>query len=641
MAAPARTVQRLVHAVTAAAAALVVLGPTLDGWLADAVVITPRAPFEGTQALVPPSAQGASRGIRPGAIETLPALLDASAQKLMQAQGAPGTAVAIVHGGTVIALRAYGLARVETNTPVDASRTLFRVGSVTKPLTAAAVLTLVDDGRLDLFRDVREYLPGFDPRYGVTTHHLLTHTAGFDEKFAGNFTRSPDALEPLAPYLRRSIRTAGQPGLFYSYSNSNYAVAGWLLEQLSGMPYDDAMAARLFTPLGMSATTTRQPPEEGLLGGRATGYARDSARYQALPFRYTNTGPAGALSTTAADMGRFMLAMLGDSSHDAVRVLSPASRAKVLRAQFRDHPRLPGVTYGFHEWRTHGRTLLHHDGTLDDQVGVLLLDPDSGFGMFAASNSNPGIGNHLLAPVLDHLYGPESPPSLGAPLRATGHANEVAGVYLDTNRTRHDLSSGRALMPMLQARVVADGDAIVFAGRRWLEIEPFVFQAPDGGEPVVFRGPGAAVLQTWNATYERLDWTQQSPAQLGLAGACLLVFLGLIAGSARGWRRWRDGGAARACAFFVAVANVAFVMWLGVSLRRLGATTPLPPLDVLFLSLGVAAAIVAVLLPGFAVAAWRSGWWTRGARTAFTVLSVSAVVFAAWLNAWNLLGFRY
>jgi CubicO group peptidase (beta-lactamase class C family) len=639
MAASDRNIQRLIHAITATVAALVILAPTLDGWLTDTAAITPQAPLEGTQTLVLPSTQGPSAGLRPGAIETLPALVDASARTLMQEQHAPGTAVAIVYGGAVVALRAYGLARVETNTPVDASRTLFRVGSVTKPLTAAAVLQLVDDGRLDLFRDVREYLPGLDLPYRVTTHQLLTHTAGFDVKFAGNFTRSPDALEALAPYLRRSIRAANQPGLFYSYSSSNYAVAGWLLEQVSGLPYDDAMSARLFTPLEMTATTTRQPPEAAILEGRAPGYEWDGAQYQRLPYRYTNTGPAGALSTTAADMGRFMLAMLGDGSRNGVRVLSPASRAKFLRPQFRDHPRLPGVTYGFHEWRTHGRTLLHHDGTLDDQVGVLLLDPDAGFGMFAASNSNPGIGNHLLAPVLDHLYGPEAPPSPGAP-RGTGHAKEVAGVYLDTNRTRHDLSSVRALMPMLQARVVADGDAIVFAGRRWVEVEPFVFQAPGAGEPIVFRGPGARVLQTWNSTYQRLEWTQQPLAQLGLAGSCLLVFLGFAAGSARRWRRWRDGRAARACALFVAVANVAFVVWLVVSLRRLGATTPLPVLDVLFLSLGVAAAMVATLLPGFAVAASRGGWWTRGARTAFTVLSVSAVAFAAWLNAWNLLGFR-
>ena len=641
MAASARNARRLVHAVTATAAALVILGPTLDGWLADAVVVTPRTPLEGTQTLVPPSAGEPSAGIRPGAIETLPALVDASARRLMQEQHAPGTAVVIVHDGKVIAQRAYGMARVETGTPVDTARTLFRVGSVTKPLTAAAVLQLVDDGRLDLFRDVRDYLPRLELRYGVTAHQLLTHTGGLDVKFAGNFTRSPEALEPLPDYLRRSLRTAVQPGLFYSYSSSHYAVAGWLLEQLSGLPYDDAMAARLFTPLGMTATTTRQPPDDALLDGRAAGYTWDGAQYQRLPFRYTNTGPAGALSTTAADMGRFMRAMLGDGSLDGVRVLSPASRAKFLRPQFRDHPHLPGVTYGFHEWHTHGRTLLHHDGTLDDHVGVLLLDPDAGFGLFAASNSNPGIANHLLAPVLDHLYGPETPPSLPAPLRGTGHAKEVAGVYLDSNRTRHDLSSVRALMPMLQARIVADGDAVSFAGRRWVEVEPFVFQASGSGDPIVFRGPGARVLQTWNSTYQRLEWWEQSPIQLGVAASCLLAFLGYAVASVRSWRRSRDGRAARACALFVAMANVAFVAWLVVSLRRLGATTPLPLLDVLFLSLGLAAAMVAALLPGFAVAAWRDGWWTRGARAAFTVLSVSAVVFAAWLNAWNLLGFRY
>jgi hypothetical protein len=407
------------------------------------------------------------------------------------------------------------------------------------------------------------------------------------------------------------------------------------------MPYNDAMAAKLFTPLGMTASTTRQPPEDALLAGRATGYAWDGVQYQAMPFRYTNTSPAGALSTTAADMGRFMLVMLGDGTRDGVRVLSPASRAKLLRPQFRDHPALPGVTYGFHEWRTHGRTLLHHDGTLDDQVGVLLLDPDTGFGMFAASNSNPGIGNHLLAPVLDHLYGPETPPSPGAPLRSTEHAKEVAGVYLDTNRTRHDLSSVRALMPMLQARVAADGDAIAWAGRRWEEVEPFVFQAAGSRDRIVFRGRPATIMQTWNSTYERIGWMRQTPAQMGLAVGCLMMFMGFAVRFIRTWRRSTDGRAARACALFVALANVLFVVWFGASIRRLGDTVPLPTLDVAFLALGVAAAVVAVLLPGFAVSAWRRGWWTRTERTAFTVLSVSAVVFAAWLNGWNLLGYRY
>ena len=544
----------------------------------------------------------------------------------------------IVHGGQVLMLRGYGTALVETGTAVDAARTLFRVGSVTKPLTAAAVLGLVDEGRLDLFRDVREYLPGLSLTYAVNAHELLTHTAGFDEKFAGNFTRSPEDLEPLADYLRRSVRAARQPGLFYSYSNTNYATAGWLLQQLSGMPYDEAMKTRLFRPLGMAATTARQPPEAALVAGVARGYTWDGAQYRPLPFRYANTVPGSSVSTTAADMSRFMLAVLGDGSLEGARVLSPASRAAFLRPRFRDHPRLPGVTYGFHEWRTHGRVLLHHDGTLDDHVAVMLLDPDNGFGLFVASNSNPGIGNHLLEPLLAHLYGPAPEVPSPVALAATGHAAQVAGVYLDLQRTRHDLSSVRALMPMLQARIDADGDAITWAGRRWVEVAPFVFQAPGSADPIVFRGPGANVMQTWNSTYERIGWTAQTPAQLGFVAACLLVFLITAVQSARSWRRWRDGRAARACALFVALANLAFLIWLGASLRRLGATVPLPAFDVGFLALGVGAGAVAVLLPGWAVTAWRAGWWTRAERGVFTVLAVTAVAFAAWLNSWNLLG---
>ena len=635
----------LTHGVTALVAAAVILMPTIGRWTVRWTGqwpsnTDPAAPA-GTNAQVAPTTPGPPAGMRPGAIDTLPALVDATTRRLMAEHHAPGTALVIVHGGRVVALRAYGMADVEAGTPVDAARTLFRVGSVTKPLTAAAVLGLVDDGRLDLFRDVGDYLPGLTLPSRVTAHQLLTHTAGFDEKFAGNFTRAPEDLAPLPDYLRRSARLAVGPGRYYSYSSMNYAVAGWLLEQVSGLPYADAMQARLFAPLRMTSTTARQPPEAALVTQVARGYAWDGATYRRLPFRYTNTSPAGAVSTTAADMGRFMLAMLGDGSLEGVRVLSPESRAKFLRPQFRAHPRLSGVTYGFRGWRTHGRELLHHDGTLDDHVGVMVLDPDNGFGMFAASNSAAGIGNYLLEPMLTHLYGAEPAAPAPVALAGTGHAAQVAGVYLDLDRTRHDLSSVRALMPMLQARIRADGDAVTWAGRRWVEVAPFVFAAPGVVEPLVFRGAGGRTMQTWTSTYERIGWTQQTPAQLGLAVACVLIFLAFVIRSAKTWRRWDEGRTARACALFVAVANVTFVVWLGASLRRLGDTTPLPVLDVAFLSLGVAAAAVATLLPGFAVAAWRAGWWSRGARTVFTMVGVSAVVFAAWLNAWNLLGFRY
>ena len=514
---------------------------------------------------------------------------------------------------------------------------------MTKPLTAAAVLQLADEGKLDLHRDIREYLPDLSLRSKTTAHQLLTHTGGFDEKFAGGFTRAPEDLEPLAQHAQRRAIEAMPPGRYYSYNNTNYTLAGWLVERLSGRPYEDAIAERLFTPLKMTATTAHQPPAPALIGGRAPGYAWDGTAYRALSFRYTQSRPAGAVSTTAADMSRFMLALLGDGSLDGVRVLSPSSRAALLQPQFRDHPRLPGVTYAFHEWHTHGRRLLHHDGTLGDQVAVMLLDPDNAFGLFVASNANPGIGNHLLEPVLTHLYSPAptAPPVVA--MADAPDARRVAGVYLDSNRTRHDLSRIRALMPMLQSRVTATGkDAVEWGGRRWIEVEPFVFQ--NSRDTLVFRhvnGNLLGVMQTWNSTYERIGWAEQRAVHIALLVFCLLGFAVSAVRTARNWRRWREGGTARACGLFVALANLVFVVWLVVSIRTLGETTPLLLTQTALLSLGMAAAAVATLLPAFTMLAWRERWWTRGGRLSYTVLAACGIVFAAWLDYWKLLGFRY
>jgi CubicO group peptidase (beta-lactamase class C family) len=638
-----RRERRLVPVLLTALSALAIVSPSL-GDRRLAIGVSPMAPHSGTEAVVRAHAAASASGLRPGAMTSLPELVDSSVRRLMAELHAPGSAVGIVHEGQVLFLRGYGVARLDTRVPVDAARTLFRVGSVTKPLTSAAVLQLADDGALDLHRDVREYFPRLSLPYPVTTHQLLTHTAGFDETFAGGFTSAPEHLRPLSQHVDGRATLANQPGLYYSYSNTNYSMAGRLLEQLTGRPYEEAIDMRLFEPLKMLHTTARQPPEAALFGDRSFGYEWEGTGYRALPLRYTQSRPAGAVSTTAADMSRFMLAILGDGSLDGVRVLSPSSRAALLQPQFRDHPRLPGVTYGFHEWPTHGRRLLHHDGTLGDQVAVMLLDPGNRFGLFAASNANPGVGNHLLEPVLTHLYGPAPAPAPRAPLAGAGHASGVAGVYLDLNRTRHDLSAVRALMPMLQSRVAAvDAATIEWGGRRWVEVAPFVFEAPNG-DPLVFRhrdGTPIGVMQPWKGTYERIGWREQAAVQLAIAGVCLLVFGASGARLLRTWRRWPEGRAARACALFVALANLAFTLWLVASLRVLGESTPLPPAQVALLALGVSAAAMAALLPALAWRAWRGRWWTRGSRVSYTVLATCAVIFAAWLDAWKLLGFRY
>ena len=486
--------------------------------------------------------------MRPGAIDSLPGVVDAAARRLMAEQHAPGAALAIVHAGRVLMLRAYGTGNVERGTPVDASRTLFRVGSVTKPLTAAAVLQLVDAGRLDLHRDIRDYLPRLPLRVRVTAHQLLTHTAGFDEKFAGGFTLAPEHLQPLATYLPRFAHQAIPPGRYFSYGSTNYAVAGWLLETLSGTPYEEAIAARLFTPLGMSATTARQPPEEALLAGRVHGYAWDGAQYHALPFRYTQTGPAGAVSTTAADMSRFMLAILGDGSLDGVaravagiarRAPAPAvPRSSVaarrdLRVSRVAHAR-PRAAASRRHARRSGR---RHPARSGQRVRAVRGVEQQSRDRQSAARADAH------APVRPRAGGPGPE---GGPRFRPRRTKWRACMSIWIGRGTTCRASAR-IMPMLQSRVAAAGDTIWWAGRQWTEVAPYVFQAPGSAEPLVFRDSAGAmpVMQTWNTTYERVGWTRQAPVHLVFVAACMLVFVASAVRFVVTRRRWREGRAAR------------------------------------------------------------------------------------------------
>jgi CubicO group peptidase (beta-lactamase class C family) len=594
-------------------------------------------------------ARAGAQGIPQAKMETLPAFIDETVPTLMAQGHVPGVAIAIVHDGRIVMLRGYGQARLDSATPVDASRTLFRIGSVSKVLTAAAAVQLADRGMLDLQRDIRAYVPSLPLRHGATTHQLLTHTAGLDERAAS---------APMQVF---------HPGTAYSYSNSNYAVIGLVIERVSGLPFETYMAERIFRPLGMTATTARQPPEPNLVNDLARGYHWTGGSHEPLPYRFGDRppqgigqSPAGGISTTAADMGRFMLALLGDGSVDGGRILSPGFADMLFAPQYTANARIPPRAYASLYWFTHGLRLLHHDGSLGDQIGMLVLAPHDRFGIFVASNSpDSPVGNLILEPLLTHLAGPSAPtPPPPAPLPdALLRARRFAGTYRDYRHHRHDLSRIWALMPMIQSRVTVEPDGVIhWKGHRWLEVEPMVFRSldrpddnADGPDYIVFRDNGSGnvtELQAWGATYERIGWREQAALHLGLLASCVIAFLAYGLWRGVGELRVRmapdEGRLARRCAIFVAVVNLLFVGGLVVFFRGLGtASTPFSWPVVLWLSLPLASVVVTALLPGFAAAAWRDVWWTRRERLAFSAFAALSVAFMTFLNYWKLLGIRY
>lgn len=256
--------------------------------------------------------------------------LDATLRAEMDRQHVPGMALAVLHEGRIVKLRGYGLAHVELAVPVH-PETVFEIGSLTKPLTACAVLLLVDDGRVALDDPVGTHLPGLpEAWHGVTVRQLLGHTGGLkdytDPDVADFFVlahRAQTREGIVASVADRPL--AFPPGTRFDYSNTGYFVLGLLIEKLSGSTYWQFLDQRIFTPLGMDQTRPTDP--RAVVTGRAAGYLfRDDALERIPTTEPMAAFSAGGLMSTVVDLAKWEAALATGS------LLSEASREAMWTA---------------------------------------------------------------------------------------------------------------------------------------------------------------------------------------------------------------------------------------------------------------------------------------------------------------------
>lgn len=276
----------------------------------------------------------------------------------------PGLVFVFVFGSNIAVARGYGAAELEPRRSVDPDRTRFRLASVSKAITATAALKLVEEGRLDLHRDVNAYLSDFhiaEERGTITLHDLLTHSAGFDERLTDMAARSAEGMQPLADFLAHSMPpTFVGPGRVISYSNHGLGLVGLLVQQASGRPFADYAREQVFEPLGMLRSGALVGPVPDDL---AVAYDVVHGRYRALSLEYLQITPAGAFYTTGTDMARFLIAHLRGGSYQDRRILRPATVALMHAQHFSQSPGMSGWAYGLWEDTRNGdRALLHNGG---------------------------------------------------------------------------------------------------------------------------------------------------------------------------------------------------------------------------------------------------------------------------------------
>lgn len=622
------------------------------------------------------------------------AFMDRFFARQLKKEKIPGATVSVVKDGKVLFAKGYGQADIESNEPVVADETLFRIASTSKLFTATAVMQLVEEGKLDLDEDVNAYLddvevPDTYPGRPVTLRNLLTHTAGFEEHFTGSLSPGADELRPLGEYLAEDMPArVVPPGEVTSYSNYGVALAGHVVEEVSGESYDRYLKENIFDPLGMQDTSAAQPPAPATLDKRlATGYDVEGGEPVAKPFEYVNVSPAGTVSTTSTDMARFMIAHLQDGRYGDARILDEATAREMQEQQFVNYPGLDGMGITFYQQTINGERMVEHGGNLNQFHALLALIPERDVGFFVAYNSYGDGGQRaeyeLQNAFMDHFY-PEEPPAGLEPsdTDAAGNASRFAGSY----RTTRSNSTGfeKVLTLTGEVRVTAnpDGSLTTNGGyfvrnfdteQRWIKVAqanaPTIFRAEGSEERIAFGDSGRATYLASDVdpttAYEKLPFYESPRLHLVLLVGSLVVLLlsalAWAAGAAIFWwyerrsRRLHEKPAGervsnkkparrgRLLASSVSVLVILFLVGMAAVLSSPATTLGFgaSPLMVGVLTLPILISVLSVGVLVYAALAWRRGYWGLFGRLHYSLVALSALVLVALFGYYNLIGFQF
>jgi len=303
---------------------------------------------------------------------------DATIAAEMQKAGIPGAAVAVVVGDTVVWTKGFGVASVETGAAVTPD-TLFQIGSMTKSLTAAAVLTAAAQGVLSVDRPASAYVAGLTACVGAATiAQLLSHTGGLIDEPDEFGTHGEDGL---GAYQRTwtDEYCLLPPGRAFSYSNSGFALAGLALQEVAKSPFADVMKARVLGPLGMTRTTFR--PTEAMTWPLAVGHRASTAGTLEVVRPLANDTrlwPAGTLYSSVNDLARFMVALMNDGRVGGIQALPTGVAARMRTV----HVQSPSTSQGYGQglFFSRGGVEFGHGGTMTGYVAQLTIRDGRAFG---------------------------------------------------------------------------------------------------------------------------------------------------------------------------------------------------------------------------------------------------------------------
>lgn len=520
--------------------------------LALLLPVTTQAPSTQPKVPTPPPQQSAGEKTPPvtpssgHALEPadLEAFFDGIIPLQLERSDIAGASVLVMKDGKVLLLKGYGYADVKTKKPVDPNVTMFRLASISKLFTWTAIMQLEEQGKLDIDMDVNKYLDfQIRPAFGkpITLRSLMTHTGGFEEADRDLIIVHPKKDIPLRQYLigNQPMRLF-PPGEVPAYSNYGVGLASYIVQRISGEPFEQYVQEHIFAPLGMTHSTFYQPPPKSLEPFVSLGYHENTEK-PPVGFEVVHPAGAGALSSSAADMGRFGMALLNGGQLDGQRLLKPETLAAMWTPQYRSSDQMPPICMGFYQVWRNGLRWIGHEGDLVAFHSLFFVEPKERLVLFVSYNS--AGGGDKPRPEIINLFSDRYFPSdekqtfINLP---RNELQEIAGTYLTTRR--EDSTKFRIMNLFSQSKATVDKDGILhIEGRddlrghsiKWKPIGKDLWQEV-GGQRRLFAirdAQGKIVRLAFDfpgVQVQRVPWYENAKFVLTLVAASLAVLLAVV-----------------------------------------------------------------------------------------------------------------
>ncbi|KQZ18419.1 MULTISPECIES: serine hydrolase [Caulobacter] len=652
---------------TTATAATAAAPPTAASPETAAPALSP-APASSTVAPLPPA--------------DLEAYVDGVVRDRMARDHIAGVTVAVVQNGQVVLKKGYGVASLRDRRQVDPDTTLFRVGSISKTFTWIALMNEVEAGRMRLDAPINVYLPeklqlkDQGKKTPVRLRDLMTHTAGFEDRALGQlFERDPRRERPLELYLRQERpNRVREPGLLPAYSNYGVGLAGEALANVTGQPFEKVIADQVILPAGLTHTTFREnrpwrddlpaPMAPALAAGLSDGFRWTPLGFQTeAPEFIGHIAPAGAASSTAGDMARYMTLLLNGGTIDGRTIFSPRTSAMFRTPMYRPAEGAPGWNAGFMDIPLPGgrRGFGHAGATLWFHSNLVMV-PELGLGVFVAVNTDTGadLPASLPSTIIERFYAPR--PEIPAASKITrDEARAYEGQFLTTRRAYGGLEGFiDRLIGQATVRAAPDGRlTLTIDGQssQWTATDqPDTFAPASGAGLLVFQREDGKVARffspTGGAAFERIDFPHQRSLLTTFAVLAALAALATLVGVATRDRREARQTPTQARASLL--QTIQAILWLvalvGVGVFASGADDMARAFygwPSGWLLSASACAFVATLLTIATLAmlpvVWRGGRrvdsWTALRKLAFSCTTLIFLGFALLLAAWGFLEF--